>query len=122
RKHVLRDLQPYACTYPDCDLLEHLFENRDDWYEHEAQQHRVEWFCNVNEHLPYNEQSDFIAHMEKDHLTAFDRRQLSLLRSMFQRPLRNPEGNCNFCLRSCVNLKSHVARHLEQIALFALPR
>jgi hypothetical protein len=122
RKHVLGDLQPYACTYPDCDLLEHAFESRDNWYKHETQHHRVEWFCNFDGHQQYNEQSNFIAHMEKDHQTAFDKGQLSLLRSMFQRPLRNPEGNCNLCLRSCANLKSHVGRHLEQIALFALPR
>jgi len=24
RKHILRDLQPYACTYPNCDLSEHF--------------------------------------------------------------------------------------------------
>ncbi|KAF8246379.1 hypothetical protein K440DRAFT_366824 [Wilcoxina mikolae CBS 423.85] len=122
KKHVLGDLQPYACTYPDCDLLEHFFDGREEWYKHETQQHRLEWFCNFEGHPQFAEESDFLTHMELAHDTTFKSGQISLLLSMFQRPSRSLEGNCNFCLEPSTKLKSHVSRHLEQVALFALPR
>jgi hypothetical protein len=122
RKHVLGDLRPYVCTYPDCDLLEHFFDNREEWYKHETQQHRVKWFCNILGHPQYSERTDFLTHMSRDHDTTFKDSQLTLLPSMFQCPSRSQDGICNLCTRSCTKLKSHVSRHLQQIALFALPR
>ncbi|KAH0543124.1 hypothetical protein FGG08_002550 [Glutinoglossum americanum] len=105
KKHVLGDLQP-----------------REEWYKHEIQRHRVEWFCNIEGHPRYAERSDFLTHMELAHSTTFNDNQRSLLLNMFQCASRSLVGNCNLCLRSSVKLKSHVSRHLEQIALFALPR
>ncbi|KAI9769209.1 MAG: hypothetical protein M1840_004338 [Geoglossum simile] len=120
KKHVLGDLRPYVCTFPDCDLLEHFFDTREEWYKHEVQQHRVEWFCNIEGHQ-FTEISDFLEHMELAHDTTFNASHRSLL-SMFRRPSRSLTGTCNLCLRPSSNLKSHISRHLEQIALFALPR
>jgi len=122
RKHILRDLQPYACTYPNCDLSEHFFDSRKEWYKHEIQQHRVEWFCNIDSHPQFAEQSDFLAHMESAHDTTFKTSQLSLLPSMFQCPSRSLEGNCNFCMQPSAKLKSHVSHHLEELALFSLSK
>lgn len=122
RKHVFEDLQPYVCTYPDCELFDHFFESRDEWYKHEAQRHRVKWFCNTENHLEYETQVDFLTHMKHHHGTNFDLGQLSLLKDMFRQPSRAIEGQCNLCMRHSAKLRSHVSRHLQQIALFALPR
>jgi hypothetical protein len=122
RKHVLADLQPYVCTYPDCDLLEHFFENREEWYQHENQQHRVDFFCNVESHQRFTERDNFLEHMELEHSTKFNAAQLPLLFSMFQSPSQIQGGKCHLCLSFTGKLKSHISRHLEQIALFALPR
>jgi len=119
---VFEDLQPYVCTYPDCDLSDHFFKSRDEWYKHEMQRHRVKWFCNIEGHSEYENQSDFSAHMKRCHDTAFDLRQRFLMKDMFQRPSRAVEGQCNLCLRHSTKLRSHVSRHLQQMALFALPR
>lgn len=122
RKHVLRDLQPYVCTYPDCDLLEHFFDSRREWHNHETQRHRGKWFCGVTKHLQYTERTDFLTHMKHAHETTFKDSQLPLLPDMFQCVSGSEDGICNLCKKSCKGLKSHVSRHLEQIALFALPR
>jgi len=122
RKHVLDDLRPYVCTYADCNLFDHFFENRDQWYKHEASHHRVKWFCNTVNHPEFEAQSDFLNHMKNHHESDFSLGQRSLLNDMFRYPSRSDEGECNLCLRLSSNLRSHVSRHLQQIALFALPR
>jgi hypothetical protein len=40
----------------------------------------------------------------------------------FRRPVPVRDGQCSLCNGHANKLKSHLARHLEQIALFALPR
>jgi hypothetical protein len=122
KKHVLEDLQPYVCTYGDCELYDHFFESRDAWFKHEAQQHRTKWSCNVDGHMEYDSEGHFLLHMRADHDQNFDEAQFSLVKSMFRRPTNSLEGTCNLCDRSSKNLRSHVSRHLQQIAIFALPR
>lgn len=41
---------------------------------------------------------------------------------IFRRPPRPSGGTCNLCFRQTKNLKNHVSRHLQQVALFAIPR
>ncbi|KAF2006121.1 hypothetical protein P154DRAFT_254087 [Amniculicola lignicola CBS 123094] len=122
KKHVLEDLQPYICTYGDCNLYNHFFESRDAWFKHEAQHHRIKWFCNTDNHPEYEREEDFRIHMAKDHDTFMDETQFKLLSDVFRHPTRGIEGTCNLCMRSSKKLRSHVSRHLQQISLFALPR
>jgi hypothetical protein len=122
KKHVLEDLQPYVCTYGDCELYDHFFESRDAWFKHEAQQHRTKWSCNVDGHMEYDSEGHFLLHMRTDHDQNFDEAQFSLVKSMFRRPTNSLEGTCNLCDRPSKNLRSHLSRHLQQIAIFALPR
>lgn len=86
------------------------------------QRHRVEWFCNISGHPQYEEKHDFLEHMKLSHHTTFNVGQESEVLGMFKRPSRTAYGKCNLCYRLHVKIKSHVARHLEQMALFALPR
>jgi hypothetical protein len=60
--------------------------------------------------------------MKLDHSVDFTLEQRLLLKDMFQQPSRVNEGQCNLCMRHSSKLKSHVSRHLQQMALFALPR
>jgi hypothetical protein len=122
RNHVFEDLPPYVCTYPNCELHDYLFDSKDEWYKHEAQRHRVKWFCNTDYHLEYDKQEDFVKHMQTDHNTTFDEGQFTPIQDMFRQPSRSNEGTCNLCMLYSKKLKSHVSRHLQQIALFALPR
>jgi hypothetical protein len=116
---VLNDLQPYVCTFPDCNLSDHLFESRDAWYNHELQNHRVEFFCNSVDHDVYMELSSFEAHMEEHH--GISLQTSPTLLGMFQRPSQTYSGICNLCFQHSKNLKYHVSCHLQQLALFAIP-
>ena len=48
--------------------------------------------------------------------------KLRASKDMFMRPAKSVSGLCNLCQKQSERLKSHVARHLQQMALFALPR
>lgn len=122
RKHVLSDLQPYVCTYSDCQLHDHFFENKNDWFHHESHTHRVEWFCNTVSHESFIDVEDFLDHMHTIHSEPLDQAQLLSLHRGFQRPSNARSGTCTLCGKHASKMKSHLARHLEQLALFAIPR
>jgi hypothetical protein len=117
----LEDIQPYVCTYGDCDLYDHFFDSKEAWFKHEAQHHRAKLFCNTEDHPEYKSENDFLLHMTHDHGQKMDNSQFALLKNMFRRPSRSIEGTCNLCMRPAKRLKSHLASHLQQIALFAVP-
>ncbi|KAF2490603.1 hypothetical protein BU16DRAFT_159462 [Lophium mytilinum] len=121
KKHVLEDLQPYACTYPACELQEYLFENREEWNNHETQHHRLEWSCNTQDHQCFVELPSFLEHMAGIHDSSLNERQIQASRGMFQRPVQSHSGVCTLCHKQATKLKIHVSRHLEQMSLFAIP-
>lgn len=119
KRHVMCDLEPYVCTFENCVRKNDMFESREDWYNHEIQQHRFDYSCNVKDHEQYTNIRDFMSHMDKEHNVQIDSQsQLS----MFSRPTQRESGVCPLCMESTMQLKGHLARHLERIALFALPR
>lgn len=122
KRHVLEDLQPYVCTYGDCDLYDSFFEDRDTWFKHESQYHRTRWSCNTDNHPDFDSEEEFKSHMWADHDQKFDEAQFNHVKSMFRQPTKSLEGICHMCQRQSKNLRSHISRHLQQIALFALPR
>lgn len=119
----MSDLMPYVCTFEECNLYQHLFTSRDEWYKHE-QLHLTEWCCNVHGHPPFRSSKSFTEHMSTVHSTRPTSSQLALFLEMFQRPISGskPSGTCRLCNAEAKRLKSHMSRHLEDIALFALPR
>lgn len=122
KKHVFEDLQPYVCTYGDCNTYDQFFESRDAWFTHELQHHRTKWFCNFDKHPEHDSEENFLSHMNVVHNQNFEGEQFSLVKGMFRRPRKNLAGTCNLCGRDSKRLKSHVSRHLQQMAMFALPR
>lgn len=103
-------------------MSEHLFENRKKWYKHETQYHRLDWSCNTYDHPDFQSQIHFIEHMTTSHGAHLDEKKLITLRSVFQKPSKMRSGECNLCGVSAERLGTHVAHHLQQISLFALPR
>ncbi|KAK0645392.1 hypothetical protein B0T16DRAFT_373332 [Cercophora newfieldiana] len=128
--HVLRDLQPYVCTFEGCDMFDHMFESRDGWFTHELEVHRVEWSCNTCQapasstnqrpHLTFSDKAQFIKHMMEVH--DFEETAIVSTSEAFSRPAPIIDGECCLCGRHADKLKSHLGRHMEQLALFALPR
>ena len=122
RKHVLRDLEPYVCTFRDCEQGDRLFDNRDEWYEHELQQHRMEYTCNTEGHEPSDDRHAFSMHMKSLHGAEMDSSINPAVFDMFLHPSRRRSGTCPLCGVLATKLKKHLSHHLDRIALFALPR
>jgi len=126
KKHLLRDLQPYVCTFAGCATSDKMFDSRHEFFDHELLAHRKEWYCNANCQEPFKLQTDFENHMRHSHPESFSEHQLPALVDMCQRmPDENAEVQCSLCTENIVSINQlgrHVARHLEELALFALPR
>ncbi|CAG8954757.1 hypothetical protein HYFRA_00004682 [Hymenoscyphus fraxineus] len=141
RKHVMRDLKPYVCTSEDCDMK--LFPDRHTWFTHELQNHWVEWKCCFCSHDSYPSRDKFEKHALTSHEDEFTEAQLPALVKVCQKPVEkiSPDA-CPFCdewenkLRELnehmstnetivvtpQQFRHHVGRHMEQLALFAIPR
>ncbi|KAH6679400.1 hypothetical protein B0J14DRAFT_296811 [Halenospora varia] len=122
KQHVLKDLEPYMCTFTQCSNPDVMYSSRLDWQEHELEEHRMEWFCNVTGHKCYQNRADFDAHMLESHSSSLSSGQLTSLLHSFRRPLQTGEHICPLCLKTTQRIESHLARHHTQIALFAIPR
>lgn len=121
---MLSDLQPYVCTFPGCNLGDHMFENRNAWFQHELQIHRFEYFCNVEAHPTYRRLLGFQNHMQREHDISPAELSNPAAMNIFRHPSSLSGDYCNLCFRAepVRNMKSHVSKHLEQISLFAIPR
>jgi CheY-like chemotaxis protein len=121
KKHVLSDLQPYTCTCIECDEPDLLFEDREAWYNHELQ-HLAVYQCGDAHHPSFEAADRFVAHMTNQH--AFD--EYSGLNievvKMFLRPRSEARTLCPLCFVESDDLKRHLGRHLQRVALFALPQ
>ena len=127
KRHVLRDLQPYICTFGDCNETNTLFERRRDWIDHELQTHRREWYCNTPEHEPYKFRVEFQSHMRHQHSEQVEEGQLDVLADLNARPAVHSKYSCPLCRSdeskdlSIDRLEAHLGRHLEAVACFVLP-
>ncbi|KAL8626996.1 hypothetical protein Q9189_007311 [Teloschistes chrysophthalmus] len=126
-RHVLRDLQPYICTFGDCSEANTLFERRRDWIAHELRAHRIEWFCNTPGHKIHDNREEFQNHLCLYHADSFDPDQLDTLTTVMRRPGYNLTFTCPLCSSerfqnlSIDRIEKHLGRHMEIIATFALP-
>ncbi|KAL8676616.1 MAG: hypothetical protein Q9186_006886 [Xanthomendoza sp. 1 TL-2023] len=127
KRHILRDLQPYICTFGGCSQKDTLFERRRDWINHELHSHRTEWCCNAAGHSAYDSKDKFQDHMRREHIEYVDEHQLDTLTKMVARPAVGLKFPCPL---SCSDqpleltidrLEAHLGRHLEAISSFALP-
>ncbi|KAL8827298.1 MAG: hypothetical protein Q9170_007070 [Blastenia crenularia] len=127
KQHVLRDLQPYVCTFGGCSQANTLYERRGEWMRHEVQYHRKEWSCNVTGHEIYTSRGDFKAHMNHQHGNSFNVDQSEMIVDMLERPATQSGFSCPLrCNEDFVSLdldrfERHLGRHLEILARFALP-
>ena len=125
RTHLLQDLQPYICTYPDCDGAEQLFRSRREWVDHEAN-HRKVWRCPEHPTAVYNYESGLEKHLREKHSDSFPESQLATIVKVGEASTVDLRQKCPICFVSADaedlgDFQSHIANHLERIATFALP-
>jgi hypothetical protein len=125
KKHVFRDLRPYVCLASSCGTPEQLYLRRGDWIDHMKQDHWKAWRCPFAcSHLLHSK-LDFLTHIKQSHPEGAFARNLDTLESLSSQPdLAKAKGTCPLCpfsIASHTQYASHVATHVEQLALFALP-
>ena len=105
-----------------------MFEKRSQWFSHELQIHRREWCCNEIGHQVFLDKTLFIEHLRYSHSELNSRTELAKVVSLFERPSTTSMTPCPFCMDedtknlSLIRYEKHIARHMEILALFALPR
>jgi hypothetical protein len=147
RSHVFHDLKPYICTFKECDLK--MFRSRNEWFAHELQNHRREWVCSTCV-KSFQSKRSFQDHLTSVHGSTLSGSQMEALILQSEEPIdKIPASACMLCddfeksalgpeqdaRRSFLNdgaavephvtphqFRRHLGRHMEQLALFALPR
>ena len=138
---MVEDLRPYVCTFQTCDVK--LFGDRKTWFEHEVQVHRLQWRCPFCSHECHSSEEAFQTHLKSRHREAFFTGSLkSLAQASRQAQEYFPAISCPFCAEweeslrksnaqihedetlvvTTRQFRNHVAQHMEQLALFAIPR
>ena len=147
RRHAFQDLKAYTCTGQGaCDSR--LFGDSQSWLDHELQCHRQQWVCILCQQGPFRNKTKYEDHLTQRHgefvagndqLTAFVSAGLRAVDVI-------PARDCPFCDEWADSVQSillqsdpaslgdvaiavdpkqyrrHISQHLEQLALFALPR
>ena len=128
KKHVFSDLQPYICTFQDCEGGIDSFATRRAWNDHEFSVHRTTkvWICNDCT-ARFSDKASFRKHAYSSHGNVLMRNQLETLVNFAEKRVGIAEDNtCPFCYEiagtQSRNFAMHVARHMEEVALAVLPR
>lgn len=121
RKHVFRDLRPYVCTFQDCRKPDRLFQSRHEWFDHELENHRREWFCNACQD-PFKTRKLLIGHLTQAHPEVGAEIPVEVLADRCERVVDHVEP-CPLCGGEYLprQLQTHMGRHMQQLALFVLP-
>ncbi|KAK0742061.1 hypothetical protein B0T21DRAFT_306459 [Apiosordaria backusii] len=135
QRHVYSDLSAYTCLSDTCEEL--FFESRGKWWAHEMTAHRKKWLCGLcqaslssfgrmKDHIRVahtdvrSDQISDLAHKFGRPVTFFDASECPLCdysNILHQRGLTEDEIRH----RPAEKFGLHLARHLEQLALFVLP-
>ena len=140
RKHFFTDLRPYVCTFETCDLK--IFADRHSWFDHELECHRFEWTCRFCSQPPFATERNLVTHMQSRHPQFTSPVQLpALVEASRQAAGRIPATSFLLCDWDAIlrgmnrdaptgdtlvvtleQFRRHLGSHMEQLALFALPR
>lgn len=145
RRHVFSDLRSYVCTFADCNNP--YFNDINDWFRHEMENHRVSYVCRLCFRKSYETEESYLAHVRQKHPALLLAGDEGAVMALARTPLEqlNPQ-DCPCCndwpervrSRAAVEaadvggasdvvyvaptlFKRHLASHLEQLALFAVP-
>ncbi|CAF9904963.1 MAG: hypothetical protein HETSPECPRED_004835 [Heterodermia speciosa] len=100
QKHIMEDITPYSCIFPDCHMQNRLFASRHEWFGHLQKVHRL-----------------YLSQRGEDY---------EMSPRTESKNVDSPATeNCPLCAESLSSLRQferHVARHLQELALFVLNR
>ncbi|KAK3399583.1 hypothetical protein B0T20DRAFT_349290 [Sordaria brevicollis] len=147
-RHAYRDLKAYVCTVGGTECNDKFFDDRTSWFNHELEQHRSRYacvLCGDRDGQGLRQRNELKQHILNVH-GKFDSDQLELLEDAGRNAVIDFKADdCPFCddwsaliakrmppgrdtqpedgfTVNSNRFKKHVAMHLEQLAIFALPR
>ncbi|KAF3930612.1 hypothetical protein ABW19_dt0205145 [Dactylella cylindrospora] len=106
-----KEMEQFLCPY--CYVVQDIRTQR---------QWRLTWFCKVDGHASYDTREAFLEHMQFEHNVNLGRREISTVKDLFGTPSGSKSGTCTLCLQEATSFEAHISRHLEQLALFVIPR
>ncbi|KAJ3473627.1 hypothetical protein NLG97_g10210 [Lecanicillium saksenae] len=126
KRHVFRDLQPYVCLQQDCSAPDHLYTRRAGWMAHIKTEHWKIWHCAFGCPGLFDSAKELQAHLQATHGQDMSDAYLASLESLSgMADAAKPRETCPLCgsfwCGSTDKYTEHVGRHLEELALFALP-
>lgn len=122
RRHVFRDLRAYICTFSDCTNPDKQYSTQQDWFNHERQVHRRQWYCGQHEAY-YDSPELLVDHLNQSHSEEIPQEHVQSFVALSERSAdRHTNTPCPLCpeVRPLMDLEGHLAEHLESIALFVL--
>ncbi|KAF5724201.1 transcription factor Cys6 [Fusarium mundagurra] len=126
KRHVFGDLRPYTCLFSRCAESNTDFDRRHRWQLHVSQYHWRTWSCPFKCENTFPSAVELGDHIRHQHLPNASEAHLSTVVARGEVSVSNDvTKQCPLCTRAISGLKSyikHVGRHLEQLALHALPK
>ncbi|TGO56224.1 hypothetical protein BOTNAR_0228g00050 [Botryotinia narcissicola] len=134
REPLFRGLEPYICTFKECELK--MFGTLDRWFSHEFCNHRRDWVCEMCQHTPFSSSPAYEVHLRSEHQINEKRSQLRAFVLQGEEPVNDVSATaCPFCdnwekdIAEATNdkymrlmaFKQHLGKHMEQLALLSLP-
>ncbi|KAK8076171.1 hypothetical protein PG994_003443 [Apiospora phragmitis] len=147
RRHVFQDLKAYVCTgQGTCDTK--FFGDSQSWLDHELQCHRQQWACILCQQGLFRNKEIYEDHLSRTHgaFIVGDDQLAAFVGAGLRAVDAIPARDCPFCDEWADSMQStipppdsttrgdvavtvdpkqyrrHVSKHLEQLALFSLPR
>ena len=131
KRHLLEDLQPYICLFPNCSLQGKSYSSFKDWHTHLHQPHSHSWLCPLHTEelhessvntLSFDSLLKFENHLNSHHPDLDPQTTKEVTRKAGQ-PAALPQ-QCFICfadLPTAPILEKHMANHFKPMLLLALP-
>lgn len=116
---MLHDLRPYICTYEDCKDADQQYDSFKQWLAHETNNHRLTRKCMEHPGEIFRSLKGWREHITSQHLENSGTGHLEI--NTEDSGANDEERACPICTEETVT-HEHVGLHLQQLALFALPR
>jgi len=114
RHHVFSDIMPYVCTFASCPRPGHLYGSRSEWFEHELQTHRREWYCEACS-LTFGNKKGIIKHMGDKHKGELPESEFSAVAEWSER-VQSSKQACPLCPRNPYPTREHLEQfHSNEI-------
>ncbi|KAK3998034.1 hypothetical protein QBC44DRAFT_228790, partial [Cladorrhinum sp. PSN332] len=129
KSHVLSDLRPYICLFPDCETPEQDYTRRHEWIQHVKEHHWRVWTCPYGcEHPePMESARSFDKHLKSSHGRPSNEDHSDAFQGLLsgQPKSHDAQAQCPLCqewLDGLKNYGKHLGHHQVEVALFPLPR